>query len=367
MTEVISRRRYITAFLIKILIVLSFPLTGFLSLSSVDWYSILFVVSGNQFIMFNSVFSVFVALFIMLPGILFEYHLNKKPISKSIRGRAVASSIICIFIGIYVPLGTASFPDMALFYARNYAPILTIAFFVILPVISRESMLRSVPFESRLRSYNSFRQIFRRKMKREILLSGLLWAGLVFCPFLISSVYTGWHPQFSYWSLFYEYEIYAEYSYFGGLQVIFSDTLRINALMPSEMLLFVFLSAIRFIFVRDIFRHQVTIVKKSRLISVAILGEILPAATVTLLTLSVIPLEFITLLFFPMPILPIVGFIYIKFSRAIPIKEEIWQDQEFRMWFEKEQESRLPETTDESIKVPMLYLIVSQVRKRMKE
>ena len=69
---------------------------------------------------------------------------------------------------------------------------------------------------------------------------------------------------------------------------------------------------------------------------------------------------------FPFPILPLIGFAYIRFSKIIIVRDEIWTDYEHRMWFDKEQDPYVSVSDDESITVPITYLLVSQIRKRRK-
>ncbi|MHA2397196.1 MAG: hypothetical protein ACXAC0_10865, partial [Candidatus Thorarchaeota archaeon] len=69
----------------------------------------------------------------------------------------------------------------------------------------------------------------------------------------------------------------------------------------------------------------------------------------------------------PFPILPLIGFAYIRFSKIIIVRDELWTDYEHRMWFDKEQDPYVPESTDDSITVPITYLLVSQIRKRLKK
>ncbi|MHA2395906.1 MAG: hypothetical protein ACXAC0_04315, partial [Candidatus Thorarchaeota archaeon] len=76
MNEVKSRRKPSAAFLIKILVVLSFPLQGFFSSSNFGWISILLLVGGSTSIVFTSIYSLLVGLIIMLPCLIFEHQLG---------------------------------------------------------------------------------------------------------------------------------------------------------------------------------------------------------------------------------------------------------------------------------------------------
>jgi hypothetical protein len=176
--------------------------------------------------------------------------------------------------------------------------------------------------------------------------------------------------SFSYWgsfqflSLSYQYSTNAGFPLyeFAILELTWNFNAHATILLPS----FVVLSALRLVFVRDVFRFQTGSIGKSRLASVALLGEILPSAIVTLVSLTAFyPGDYFPLVF-PFPILPIIGFAYIRFSKIIIMRDEIWTDYEHRMWFDKEQDPYVPESHDESITVPIRYLLVSQIRKRLK-
>lgn len=372
MTEVYSRRRTTAYFLLKLLVVLSFPLFVHFSFSRITYSSLLLIVEfffmdGSSLIRISSAMPILLALFIMSPCILFEYHLNRQPISKMIRGRALAVSMLCLLIIRLIPYNPMFFTDMSMAYAISYSSMLGIVFFVILPIIIRESMLRGIYPELHSLSYEFLKATVGKQARRGNILSGLVWCGLIFAPFIITLIDTGMMFQADLWSLFYQYKSYSDFPYVFTEQFLPSNSYEIVPMMQSVLIVFVLLSAIRIIFVRDIFRYQLTKITMSRLLSMAILGDILPAAVLTLLTLNEYSTTNTTLLFLPIPILPLIGFTFIKFSKVIPLGKEIWSDQEYRMWYEEVLEPYVSETADESIKVPITYLILSQVRKHLKE
>lgn len=372
MTEVSSRRRTTAFFLLKLLIVLSFPLFLRISFLGITWSSLLllveiFFVDETSLIIFSSAVPILIALFIMSPCILFEYHLNRQPISKTIRGRAMAVSMFSLLISRLIPYTPMFFYEMSMVYATSYSYMLGIVFFVILPIIFRESMLRSISQNLRSLSYDFIKATVGKQARRGNILSGLVWAGLIFAPFIVTLVDSDLMAQTDLWSLFYQYRLYSDFPYLTYDQFLPSNSYEIVPMIQGVLIVFVLLSAIRIIFVRDIFRYRLTQITMSRLLSVAILGEILPAALLTLLTLVGSSTTTATFLILPIPILPLIGFAFIRFSKVIPLRNEIWPDQEYRMWYEKEREPYVPETADESIKVPITYLILSQVRKHLKE
>lgn len=365
MNEVIGRRRPSVVFLIKILVVMSFPLQGFFGSSEIIWFSVLLEIGGNHVIAFTSIFTLLTGLFIMLPCLIFELDLRKRPISESIRIRAVAASILCWLISMFILfLGIFSF-DPFLFQVIGYTPILAISFFVILPLITRESVMLSISAEHHDLSYDIVSSTHSKMFRREKILSGFLWVGLVFSPFMGYMVSSWWNFRFYFMSLFYQFTVYSDYPMIP--EGLFPNVgIEIIAVIGPILPFIALLSAIRFVFVRDIFRFQSGFIKKSRLVSIALLGEILPSAIILLITLVLSPMGSITLAYFPVPLLPIIGFAFIRFSKVIHVNEEIFPDHEYRMWYEKERVPYGQELPAESIKVPITYLLVSQIRKRLR-
>jgi hypothetical protein len=365
MNEVTNRRRPSAAFLIKILIVLLFPLQGVFSSPNFGWISILLLVGGDTIVAFASISYLLVGLIIMLPCLIFEHHLNSRPISKSVRRRAAAACILSWFISLLLLRFGGALLVMSPFYITVlFAPILSISFFVILPLISRESTMLSIPIEHRTLSYSTITSTLHKRIRRGKILSVLLWIGIVFIPFMVY-VMPDWNSyRFQFLALSYQYSAYSWFPWYeiGMLEV----TLNFNAheilLLPAIVLL----STLRLVFVRDVFRFQTGRIAKSRLASVALLGEILPSAIITLTSLISSSPGYYFHLVFPFPILPIIGFAYIRFSKIIIVRDEIWTHYEHRMWFDKEQDLYAPASDDESITVPITYLLVSQIRKRRK-
>ena len=363
MNEVISRLRPNASFLIKMTVVLLFPLAGNITSSHLDWTSILLSVNIPN-ISFNALRTILVGIVILLPGVIFERHIKNRPISTRVRRKAVIACFLSWFIGVVLRFRWVIFSSTAIVYVTFTGPILAIAFFVVLPLITRETMMRNLSAEHLGLKYGFISTALQKRFRRERILSRLLWAGLIFSPFMIYYVFYWWSPTFLSVSLFFTYNL------FGGLLVrdffaLEYYQMQFLGLDSLTLPVFALLSAIRFLFVRDIFRFQRSIIKKSRLVSVAILGELLPSAILTsfalMTTLGGGPV------FFPIPILPVIGFIFIRLNKVVPIKEELWPDYESKMWYEKDQPTYAPEPRDDTITVPMTYLIVSQVRKHFRD
>ncbi len=374
MTEVRARRRAYASFIIKILLVLIIPLQGLFYSYRTEWFSILLTFSSDYSIVLNPIYSLATGLFILSPCLIFEWHINSRPISNSIRRRAAVACILSWFLSflLYLPISNQPQDGFVFLIGRGsntyynsvvYSPILAIAFFVILPLIYRETTLRSISKEHRDLSFRVITSILGKKFKRERILSGLLWFGLVFCPFMFFPTIYGWSNQILFVSFFYFIRAFGGGPVYGGLALVIAE-FEFVAGVSISLPLTALVAALRFVFVRDIFRYQSGQITKSRLVSLAVLGDLLPSAVITLSALLTIPPGGFYLLFFPLPILPLIGFAFIRFSKVIPIKEELWQDYEHRMWFEKE---RVPELVEESIKVPITYLLASHIRKRLKE
>lgn len=372
MTDTTNKRRRIPFFLIKILVVLIFPLQMVIDPSHFRWTSLLLVVSSYQLPFFTSIPSLLIGLIIMLPCIYFERMLYSIPISRPVRKQVVVFCILScgislaiLFTGVVIPplyialIGFNSSPYA--YEATLYAPILGISFFVVLPLILRETALRAISTGHSPLRYQVINSLLLKRFKREKVLSTLLWFCLLFCPFLVG-LDTSWSSlRMSFLSVFY-LMFFPAYSplaqvipAMGFLTLTSTDFIS----LPITALL----SSVRFVFVRDLFRFQQHIISRGRVASTAILGEILPSAIITLLTFSMNPFATAILLILPTPILPLAGLALIKFSRTTPLKDELWPDYESKMWYEQGQEPHATESGDESVKVPFTYLLISKVRK----
>ena len=386
MTEARARWRAFASFIVKILVVLVFPLDGFFYSYGTGWQSILLSVGRSPYgdyiflpavqiipredflLAINPINTILAGLLILLPCLIFEQQLNSRPISKSIRGRTVAACFLTWgFSILLLPFATGYWGRNPLYYTVNYAPVLAIAFFVILPLISRETTIRSISSDHQQLSLGFITSTLRKRFRREKVLTGLLWFSLVFSPFMFFAMISAWSSNIMIISFFYMTSVFGGGPVFGGL-AIFNAEIQFTAAIALSLPLSGLLASLRFVFVRDVFRYQSRQITKSRLVSMGLMGELLPSAAVTLFALLTTPLGggFFPL-FYPLPILPLIGFAFLRFSKFVPAKEELWSDYEHRMWYEKEQEPHVPEPVDETIKVPISYLLVSQFRRRQKD
>ena len=365
MNEGTRKRRYRVTFIVKLLVVLLFPIGFRFSFPNLDYISILLRVSESGDIALTSIISLLFGLLVMLPCLIFEYHLHSRPVSKSYSRRAaiactlswVTSFLLYFFSGIWLTVSN-------LYLILNFTPILAISFYVILPLLTRESVLRRIAPEHRDLPYGFVKSSVLKGARRESFLTGLLWVGLVFAPFMGIVSFSMWSSNLLFWSLFYQLTAYAGTPWYDILTL--NVLIELAANMTIFLPLVVLLSSIRFVFVRDVFGFQTGRITKSRLASVAILGEILPSAVVTLSQLVLLTsVSFIPVLL-PIPVLPLIGFGYVRFSKIVPLEEVLWPDYEHRMWYEKKREPYVAEPPEESITVPLAYLLLSQIRKRRK-
>jgi len=226
-------------------------------------------------------------------------------------------------------------------------------------------MIQRTPFQHQDLSYGLIKSTLHKRVRKESFLVGLLWVALVFSPFFVNLDWSFFYWRFVFMGLFNQFQLYSEGMYIGFSSI----SLEFNAYTVQIFPVVALLSSLRFVFVRDVFRFQTKRINKSRLASIAILAEILPSAIFTFTYLVLIPtypISFIPILL-PFPILPIIGFAYIRFSRIPPMKDELWPEYEHRMWFDKRREPTVTESPDESLTVPISYLLISQIRKRLKD
>jgi hypothetical protein len=98
-----------------------------------------------------------------------------------------------------------------------------------------------------------------------------------------------------------------------------------------------------------------------------ILSEIAPAAMLTLQQLSYIMVMELPFGYYnwilPTPIFPLLGYLFVRMSRALPPYHTLWDEEEHRIWFEEKHREKV---RDPRLKVPISYLIRSRLRKLRK-
>ena len=191
MNEVTTRKRPIAVLLVKLLVVLLLPLDGRFRYYSTGWSSLILSVNFDPLEFYFSLSLVPLALIIMLPSMIFNYHLNLKPISAQLRGRALGAAILCWFLGSYFPSPIILPIEVYYPYAFQYAPVLGIFFFIILPLISREATMMRISAKDQRLGYSVIGSTLGKVIRREKVLSIILWSSLVFFPFI-----SYWNPVF---------------------------------------------------------------------------------------------------------------------------------------------------------------------------
>ena len=350
----------------KILVVLLFPIGIGINFGSFYWASALLQFGVPGFIFNDSILLVAFSVLIMLPGIFFERKIRSKPIKDSIRKIAVASLLITWL----VPLVPSYFfvPVIAMvvvFVPTFYIPLLSISFFIILPILDREFVIRHTPEQFRNRKYSQLSRDLKRYVGNSRYLYMIVWTGLLFSPI----VSTGLWGDILIESVLYSITIFS-----GGpwlipefMSLSISYTIVSTTLIHSAFLIF----SLRFLFVRDLLRYNEGNVTRSRLISMGILSEIVPVATMTLILYMAsltfgFPIGFYSLTL-PTPIFPLLGYAYVRMSRNLSSAIILWDTEEHRMWFETDRTpSPEQQPKDMGIKVPIAYLIRSRLLKRMK-
>jgi hypothetical protein len=344
----------------KILVVLLFPLIGGFSYGSIYFANLLYV-SGFAFTIIDTMLIVLISILLLLPGIYFERRMKSRPISTRVRRSAFAAiAAVWLIPFILIPLSPPP-PTMPILYLPlSGIPILSIAFFVILPLLNREFIIRQTPEKYHSQSYIEMSNIFKKQIGRRRFLPLMIWSALLFSPLLS---FGSWNIQLE--SLLYTITLVLRGpTFMDGLgieQIIYS--IPMTYFMHGSFLIF----SLRFIFIRDIFRFTEGKVPYFRLISMGILSEIAPAAMLTLqqfATIMVLELPFgFYSWILPTPFFPLLGYLFIRLSKATFPFDTLWDDEEHRMWFEERQREQ---AMDLGIKVPISYLIRSRLRRLRK-
>ncbi|MGY5864112.1 MAG: hypothetical protein RTV41_05875 [Candidatus Thorarchaeota archaeon] len=351
----------------KIVVVLLFPLAIQIHYSGFFWASALLQLGPSLFTFNDSLLIVAFSVLIMLPGILFERRIKSKPITESIRKIAVAS----ILITWLVPLAASLFfmpvimvIAMVVFLLPTfYMPLLSISFFIFLPILDREFILRHTPEQFQHRKYPQLSRDLKSHVGKSRYLYLILWTGLLFSPIVSTNLWGDYLLE----SILYTVQIDS-----GGIWMEFMFPTIFFSIVSTSLIHSVFLIfSLRFLFVRDILRYNKGNVTRSRLISMGVLSEIAPVAIMTLIQFMAVlsfefPFGFYTLIL-PTPIFPLLGYVYVRMSRNISSAIILWDTEEHRMWFEPDM-TPTPEKQpqDLGIKVPISYLIRSRLMKRMK-
>jgi hypothetical protein len=314
-------------------------------------------------------------LLLAAPAIYFNYRIVNSPANKPIRNFAFAIMVFSSFVMFFALMivtstGTLYYINYMLLQNIQIFPTLTICFFVILPMIQRQAVLIATPEELQSNTVRELEKHPELELRREKALATLLWACLCFLPYF----------AMAYGSLFYsDYSVFYSFVYLINNGYSYYDFYSIlnlyGSVVPYYALpIFAILSSFRFIYVRDIYRflkHELTY---RRMLYIGILGDIFP----------VISFAFLNMVLFgyspyygvyPIPLLAFAGLLIARLHRSVlPHANRIWQDVDARMWFEEQvvhvPVQQVPEkpyrSPEETITVPIRYLLTSQIRKRFR-
>ena len=347
--------------IIKILVLLLFPISITFSSDMIGYASSLFFFdSFNGFVM-NGPYSILTVFVFATPGILFYRYMLLNPISSSIIRRAVMSSIV---VGLGPLPYSIIFQPFSMVMSTVYLlPFVIISLFIFLPILQRELVIRSTPMKMRNLDFAFLSRSFKQAFGKQRFLPILLWSGLLFSPFLF--LYQFAEQQF-FMSVIYQiqwtsyFEAPVEY-FFSSLNFMLTDGFSLQPVL--------LMSSLRFFFVGDIFKFKDGTIGKTRLVSVALLGEITPFAIISIFSFQIYPIYFYsTPLFSPFPLFPLIGFLFLRLCKITPIRETLWDDEEHQMWFDGDASTLSPiqQPMQEGIKIPITYMIVSQIRRLRK-
>lgn len=344
----------------KVLIVLIIPVRFSIDiyLDYSYYFSLLFAIDFDS--IFFTPLTAIVAIVIMLPGIHFNRKISADSVSSRVRRRALISALVTLLPPLALVFPNP-LPGLDQFYTSLiYTPVLSISLFIIWPIMNREFILQNSPTEIHTSSYAYLSANFKKRLGRLRFLPAILWIGLFLSP-IISTFYYG--PIF-YSPLF---NLRLDSGYFYEYFVSLIGYLTTITALPFMLLLF----SLRFVFLRDIYRYSRNEINNSRLLSIGILAEIGPVASVTLIStlLSLLaPGIMSSPYILPTPFYPILGYIYVRKSRNIPKTDRIWDKDEHTFWFEDETPlSPKTKPEDLGIKVPIAYLIRSRLRRRRRQ
>jgi hypothetical protein len=356
--------------------ILSLPFYGFLFTPSPSVYYSGFIGIDAPVVTVDLLSNLFFGLFLAFPAIVFNYRLVKSPANKPFRNLAIGVMILSSFIVFMALLIAAPLFNPGYYY--NYPliqniqsfPTIAIGFFVILPMIQRQAVLVASPDDMHGETLSYIELHLQKSVRREKALATLLWAGLYFLPYymVIMSYYFGYtYTQIFSFAYMMNIDTYSRLLYSSELALL-------GTVIPFFYLpIFGLLGAIRFIFVRDIYRYLKHELAYQRLMYMGILGDIFPVIAFTVLTMIISPGSTISESTIPIPCLVFLGLLVAKTHRSIqPYSNRIWTDVESRMWFEEKIETRpvdsVPEKpyrpSEEKITVPLRYLMISHIRKR---
>jgi hypothetical protein len=317
-----------------------------------------------------------IGLFLAAPAIYFNYRLITSPANKPLRNFAFGIMVFSGFVAfmalmIIASTGSIYYYNYMLVQNTQIFPTLVVCFFIILPMIQRQAILIATPEELHSSTVRELERHPHLEVRREKALAALLWACLCFLPFFMMT--------YSY-SYYYENTTFYSFAYLFSSGYTYYDFFEYFATSGTAVPFFGLpvlgiLSSIRFVYVRDIYRYLKHEVAYHRMLYIGIFGDIFPVISFTLINSIIAPGSVPFYNVIPIPSLFFVGLLLARLHKSVlPYANRIWEDVDARMWFEDQVEQppilQVPERpyrpTEETITVPIRYMITSQIRKRFR-
>jgi hypothetical protein len=339
----------------KALIVLLFPLGIGYSFGGFYLISALLIIGPIPFSFFDSLLITLFSIIFLLPGIYIERRIKSKPVANSVRKSVIVVTIAIWLVSFFVSLIAMPIVPMMLFLhlPSVYIPILSISFFIILPLLNREFIIRQTPEKYHMRSYVELSESYKQHFGKRRFLPLLIWSGLLFSPLF----------SFGPWQINIVSLLYNVLMDVGGpIYTVAINQFIYSVISVSGLVAHFLIFSLRFVFIRDLFLFSKGEVSQSRLISMGVLSEIAPAAMLTLQQFALIivlemPFGYYSWIL-PTPLFPLLGYLFARKSRYTDQSDYFWDDLEQKMRFDKE-----PQPMDLHIKIPVSYLIRSRLRK----
>ncbi len=378
--------------LLVMLVPLQFSFTSVIDVLFLPFNGLLFTPANSDYyyypelIRFDQSFSIttilynfLLGLFIAAPVIFFNYRLLQSPASKPMRNLAIGVMIISSFM-VFMAL-LIIMPIYSPMYYYNFLliqniqtfPTIAIGAFVILPMIQRQAVLIASPENMHSETMEAVGRNPQLSVSREKTLATVLWVGLYFLPYFILNMSAYYYTYIQVYSFAYTFS-FNNYLYIG---YDYLSVMSANAIPFFTLPLLGVLSALRFVFVRDIYRYLKHEIAYRRLMYMGILGDFFPVIAFSAMMGFLSPGSMMYYSAIPIPCLVFLGLLITKLHRSVlPHANLIWDDVEARMWFEQEEKSisiipaaiATPENphrpTEEKIKVPFSYMVMSHIRRK---
>ncbi|MFW9957441.1 MAG: hypothetical protein ACFFCT_05160 [Candidatus Odinarchaeota archaeon] len=356
--------------------ILFLPLNGLLFTPSNNFF-IYFAeqVTAQPILMSDIMRNFLMGVFLAFPAISFNYRLMHSPADKPFRNLAIGIMILSSFMIFMAEL--ILMPIFNPVYYYNYQliqniqifPTFVIGAFVILPMIQRQAVIIASPEELHSHTMREIEMNPQLRVRREKFLATILWIALFFLPYFVFYQYTFYNAYAAILSFSYTMNINS------GIYVIIDigSSIISGMGMPFFYLpILGILGAVRFLYVRDIYRYLKHEITHRRMMFMGILGDIFPIIGYIVISILFSPWSLPISSIFPLPFLFFIGVLLARLHRSVlPYGNRIWADVDTRMWFE-EQETRpiivVPEKpyrpSEEQITVPFGYMVISHIRKR---